>query len=343
MCRPSFDIILTVKRVSQVLGNNKETLDPSTLGANKCIVDQRSHSTLDHQIRSSATFDQNCCSDTLLQQRSQDQQWSTLNNEIYHAGTNQYGNAHIQNGTVNEEYMPCDVTPSFYDWTFSLCIGGDDLHLVSMYAYIRNSCSTGVCTRKPTDTVTHSHCLAQILPLYYNGECMERSRLNIWIKSPKPSAFFDAHVKANVLAYHIRTFINIGYRPTDSFLPRENYRLSAHYRSNLNYRSITATTRIYSFGEEMIEKQETVYGSPDSIGTFEYGFSQYPLCEFLVEFLKRLVDLQNFQTARTALDKLNAITVLTDATTDKVLLCILFSFDIYVTECDQPCQIYRIV
>ena len=55
--------------------------------------------------------------------------------------------------------------------------------------------------------------------------------------------------------------------------------------------TIQCSTKVCSFGKQVVEKLETEFAKPDGNGRFVYKIQRSPMCEYMVNFILKLKHL----------------------------------------------------
>lgn len=127
---------------------------------------------------------------------------------------------------------------------------------------------------------------------------------------------------------------------------------------------ITCSTKVCSFGKQVVEKVETEYSRLEN-GRFVYRIHRSPMCDYMINFinkLKRLPEkymmnsvLENFTILQVGpltesqrfLTKhkflLSILQVISNKETQETLLCIAFVFEVSTSEHGAQHHIYRLV
>lgn len=126
--------------------------------------------------------------------------------------------------------------------------------------------------------------------------------------------------------------------------------------------TITCSTKVCSFGKQVVEKVETEYPRLEN-GRFVYRIHRSPMCDYMINFinkLKRLPEkymmnsvLENFtilQVSPVAFDSLcsrlikpYSLQVISNKDTQETLLCIAFVFEVSTSEHGAQHHIYRLI
>ena len=69
-----------------------------------------------------------------------------------------------------------------------------------------------------------------------------------------------------------------------------NFGFFYRYESNENM-TIQVSTKVCSFGKQVVEKLETEFAKPDPSGRFIYKIQRSPMCEYMINFIHKLKHL----------------------------------------------------
>lgn len=128
---------------------------------------------------------------------------------------------------------------------------------------------------------------------------------------------------------------------------------------------ITCSTKVCSFGKQVVEKVETEYSRLES-SRFIYRIQRSPMCEYMINFIQKLKGLPERYMMNSVLEnftilqvrsnaKLNyySITnfvsfifseqVVSNRETNETLLCIAYVFEVANSNCGAQHHIYRLV
>merc|ERR1712008_399717 len=109
--------------------------------------------------------------------------------------------------------------------------------------------------------------------------------------------------------------------------PGAGYFVNTTYESNENM-TIQVSTKVCSFGKQVVEKLETEFAKPDPSGRFIYKIQRSPMCEYMMNCV-----LENF----------TILQVISNRDTQETLLCIAFVFEVSTSEHGAQHHIYRLV
>ncbi|KAK2537717.1 Tead4 [Columba guinea] len=135
---------------------------------------------------------------------------------------------------------------------------------------------------------------------------------------------------------------------------RSFYGVSSQYESPENM-VITCSTKVCSFGKQVVEKVETEYARYEN-GHYSYRIHRSPLCEYMINFIHKLKHLpekymmnsvlENFTILQVGLSTLFIGTwkhVVTNRDTQETLLCIAYVFEVSTSDHGAQHHIYRLV
>lgn len=119
------------------------------------------------------------------------------------------------------------------------------------------------------------------------------------------------------------------------------YGVTSQYESPENM-TITCSTKVCSFGKQVVEKVETEYARLEN-GRFIYCINRSPMCEYMVNFIHKLKHLPEKYMMNSVLENFTILQVVTNRDTQETLLCIAFVFEVSTSEHGAQHHIYRLV
>ncbi|KAJ1526009.1 hypothetical protein ONE63_009185 [Megalurothrips usitatus] len=119
------------------------------------------------------------------------------------------------------------------------------------------------------------------------------------------------------------------------------YGVSSMYESNENM-TITCSTKVCSFGKQVVEKLETEYARFEN-GRFVYRIPRSPMCEYMINFIHKLKHLPEKYMMNSVLENFTILQVVTNRETQETLLCIAYVFEVSTSEHGAQHHIYRLV
>ncbi|XP_035304965.1 transcriptional enhancer factor TEF-3 isoform X6 [Cricetulus griseus] len=119
------------------------------------------------------------------------------------------------------------------------------------------------------------------------------------------------------------------------------YGVSSQYES-LENMIITCSTKVCSFGKQVVEKVETEYARYEN-GRYLYRIHRSPLCEYMVNFIHKLKHLPEKYMMNSVLENFTILQVVTNRDTQETLLCIAYVFEVSASEHGAQHHIYRLV
>ncbi|KAF3854143.1 hypothetical protein F7725_022198 [Dissostichus mawsoni] len=114
--------------------------------------------------------------------------------------------------------------------------------------------------------------------------------------------------------------------------PAAFYGVTSQYESSENM-TITCSTKVCSFGKQVVEKVETEYARFEN-GRFIYRISRSPMCEYMINFIHKLKHLP---------EKYMMNSVVSNRDTQETLLCMACVFEVSNSEHGAQHHIYRLV
>ncbi|XP_073798703.1 transcriptional enhancer factor TEF-3 isoform X1 [Danio rerio] len=119
------------------------------------------------------------------------------------------------------------------------------------------------------------------------------------------------------------------------------YGVSSQYESSENM-IITSSTKVCSFGKQVVEKVETEYARFES-GRYVFRIHRSPLCEYMINFIHKLKHLPEKYMMNSVLENFTILQVITNRDTLETLLCIAYVFEVSTSEHGAQHHIYRLV
>ncbi|GAB6028636.1 Transcriptional enhancer factor TEF-1 [Chamberlinius hualienensis] len=119
------------------------------------------------------------------------------------------------------------------------------------------------------------------------------------------------------------------------------YGVTSQYESAENM-TITCSTKVCSFGKQVVEKVETEYARFEN-GRFVYRIHRSPMCEYMINFIHKLKHLPEKYMMNSVLENFTILQVVTNRETQETLLCIAYVFEVSTSEHGAQHHIYRLV
>uniref|UniRef100_A0A7N8Y7S2 TEA domain family member 1b n=1 Tax=Mastacembelus armatus TaxID=205130 RepID=A0A7N8Y7S2_9TELE len=119
------------------------------------------------------------------------------------------------------------------------------------------------------------------------------------------------------------------------------YGVTSQYESSENM-TITCSTKVCSFGKQVVEKVETEYARFEN-GRFVYRISRSPMCEYMINFIHKLKHLPEKYMMNSVLENFTILLVVTNRDTQETLLCMACVFEVSNGEHGAQHHIYRLV
>ncbi|XP_038871599.1 transcriptional enhancer factor TEF-5-like isoform X3 [Salvelinus namaycush] len=123
--------------------------------------------------------------------------------------------------------------------------------------------------------------------------------------------------------------------------PGSFYGVSSQYSSSENM-TITVSTKVCSFGKQVVEKVETEYARMEG-GKCVYRIHRSPMCEYMINFIHKLKHLPEKYMMNSVLENFTILQVVTNRDTQETLLCIAFVFEVSTSEHGAQYHVYRLV
>ncbi|KAJ8262349.1 hypothetical protein GJAV_G00165430 [Gymnothorax javanicus] len=119
------------------------------------------------------------------------------------------------------------------------------------------------------------------------------------------------------------------------------YGVSSQYESS-EHMIITSSTKVCSFGKQVVEKVETEYPRMES-GSYVFRIHRSPLCEYMINFIHKLKHLPEKYMMNSVLENFTILQVVTNRDTLETLLCVAYVFEVSTSEHGAQHHIYRLV
>ncbi|XP_030624914.1 transcriptional enhancer factor TEF-5 isoform X2 [Chanos chanos] len=123
--------------------------------------------------------------------------------------------------------------------------------------------------------------------------------------------------------------------------PGSFYGVSSQYSSTENM-TISVSTKVCSFGKQVVEKVETEYGHMEG-GRCVFRIHRSPMCEYMINFIHKLKHLPEKYMMNSVLENFTILQVVTNRDTQETLLCIAFVFEVSMSEHGAQYHVYRLV
>ncbi|XP_077773241.1 transcriptional enhancer factor TEF-4 isoform X5 [Podarcis muralis] len=106
--------------------------------------------------------------------------------------------------------------------------------------------------------------------------------------------------------------------------------------------TLSCTSKVCSFGKQVVEKLETAEPPHWEDGRFVFQLQRSPLCEYLINFIRKLQTLPEKPMMDSVLENFTILQVLRDQETQELLLCVAFVFEVSASEHGAQHHIYRL-
>ncbi|XP_031423633.1 transcriptional enhancer factor TEF-5-like isoform X1 [Clupea harengus] len=123
--------------------------------------------------------------------------------------------------------------------------------------------------------------------------------------------------------------------------PGSFYGVSSQY-SSLENMTITVSTKVCSFGKQVVEKVETEYARMEG-GRYVYRIHRSPMCEYMINFIHKLKHLPEKYMMNSVLENFTILQVVTNRETQETLMCIAFVFEVSTSEHGAQYHVYRLI
>lgn len=106
--------------------------------------------------------------------------------------------------------------------------------------------------------------------------------------------------------------------------------------------TITCSTKVCSFGKQVVEKVETEYPRLEN-GHFVYRIHRSPMCEYMINFIHKLKHLPEKYMMNSVLENFTILQIVTNRDTQETLLCVAYVFEVSTSDHGAQHHIYRLV
>lgn len=139
--------------------------------------------------------------------------------------------------------------------------------------------------------------------------------------------------------YLIKFWADLNHNMQDD--PGAFYGVTSQYESSENM-TITCSTKVCSFGKQVVEKVETEYARFEN-GRFVYRISRSPMCEYMINFIHKLKHLPEKYMMNSVLENFTILLVVSNRDTQETLLCMACVFEVSNNEHGAQHHIYRLI
>uniref|UniRef100_A0A669CNF3 TEA domain transcription factor 3 n=1 Tax=Oreochromis niloticus TaxID=8128 RepID=A0A669CNF3_ORENI len=119
------------------------------------------------------------------------------------------------------------------------------------------------------------------------------------------------------------------------------YGVSSQYSGTENI-TISVSTKVCSFGKQVVEKVETEYAHLEG-GKYMFRIHRSPMCEYMINFIHKLKHLPEKYMMNSVLENFTILQVVSNRETQETLLCIAFVFEVSTSEHGAQYHVYRLV
>lgn len=118
------------------------------------------------------------------------------------------------------------------------------------------------------------------------------------------------------------------------------YGVTSVYESPHNV-TISCSTKVCSFGKQVVEKVETEY--PMQSHQFIFCVKRSPMCEYVVNFIHKLKRLPEKYMMNSVLENFTILQVVSNRDTQETLLCVAYVFEVSSAAHGTQHHVYRLV
>ncbi|KAM8830474.1 transcriptional enhancer factor TEF-5 isoform 4-T4 [Synchiropus picturatus] len=119
------------------------------------------------------------------------------------------------------------------------------------------------------------------------------------------------------------------------------YAVSSQYSGTENI-TISVSTKVCSFGKQVVEKVETEYAHLEG-GKYMFRINRSPMCEYMINFIHKLKHLPEKYMMNSVLENFTILQVVSNRETQETLLCVAFVFEVSTSEHGAQYHVYRLV
>ncbi|XP_074167275.1 transcriptional enhancer factor TEF-5 isoform X3 [Sminthopsis crassicaudata] len=123
--------------------------------------------------------------------------------------------------------------------------------------------------------------------------------------------------------------------------PGAFYGVSSQY-SSTDSMTISVSTKVCSFGKQVVEKVETEYARLEN-GRFVYRIHRSPMCEYMINFIHKLKHLPEKYMMNSVLENFTILQVVTSRDSQETLLVIAFVFEVSTSEHGAQHHVYKLI
>ncbi|CAL8085410.1 unnamed protein product [Calicophoron daubneyi] len=104
---------------------------------------------------------------------------------------------------------------------------------------------------------------------------------------------------------------------------------------------VNLCTKVCSFGKQVVEKIEDEQPQAEN-GRFVYRFLRSPMCDYMKSFIAKLLQLPNREMMNSVLENFTILHIVTNKTTNEVLLCVAYVLEVAQEGCGAQHHMYRL-
>jgi len=120
----------------------------------------------------------------------------------------------------------------------------------------------------------------------------------------------------------------------------QDYAVTSQYESFDNF-AISVSTKVCSFGKQVVEKVETVYPAFEA-GRFVYRIARSVMCEYMVNFIHKLKHLPEKRLMNSVLENFTILQVVSTKEGGETLVVVGFLFEVSSSEHGAQHHLYRL-
>ncbi|CAF0742660.1 unnamed protein product [Didymodactylos carnosus] len=261
--------------------------------------------------------------------------------------------------STSSSLFPSSSSPSYLSQAF---IGDEHFRLYEINAFveIKRSNSIQECNYSTSyqtqeqQAVIHHHNIIHLNSndlQFKNVQPFEKIAIHqIWDKFPSHDGLKDLFEQNPTGQFYlIKFWADVNFLRSDIKLKeKETFYTSYIFDSTgFNY-GIHVSTRLCSFGKQVLEKVETTESTQKHVNNglehYFYRFERSSLCDYMVQFIQKLRSLPTYSLMNSVLENFTVLQVVKCRDTQRLLLCIAYVFEIATFDSAGPqYHVYKLV
>lgn len=144
---------------------------------------------------------------------------------------------------------------------------------------------------------------------------------------------------SNSAAYLIKFWVDLNYTLEENI--NAMYAVTNIFESPEPL-SISCSTKVCSFGNQVVEKVETEHAQYDSNGRCGYRFENSPMCEYMITFINKLKKLPERNLKNSVLENFSVLQLIKNNDTQELLLTLAYVFEVSTSDHGAQHNIYKL-